>query len=143
LEEIMTMYIRNPMNQMLARRMAWNRAMQQWNDADTRVTFPVDVRLEEDEYILQALLPGVKAEDLTVQVIGDTITIQGEFRKTEDDKSTYLLSEIPAGRFYRELTLPAALDTGKVEAHLDEGVLTLHIPKAEEARPKSIKIVTK
>lgn len=137
------MYIRNPMNQMLARRMAWNRAMQQWNDADTRVTFPVDVRLEEDEYILQALLPGVKAEDLTVQVIGDTITIQGEFRKTEDDKSTYLLSEIPAGRFYRELTLPAALDTGKVEAHLDEGVLTLHIPKAEEARPKSIKIVTK
>lgn len=139
----MTMYIRNPMNQMLARRMAWNRAMQQWNDADTRVTFPVDVRLEEDEYILQALLPGVKAEDLTVQVIGDTITIQGEFRKTEDDKSTYLLSEIPAGRFYRELTLPAALDTGKVEAHLDEGVLTLHIPKAEEARPKSIKIVTK
>jgi len=139
----MSMYVRNPMSQMLARRMAWNRALQQWNDADTRVTFPVDVRLEEDEYILQALLPGVKAEDLTVQVIGETITIQGEFRKIEDDKSTYLLSEIPAGRFYRELTLPAALDTGKVEAHLDEGVLTLHIPKAEEARPKSIKIVTK
>ena len=139
----MSMYVRNPMSQMLARRMAWNRALQQWNDADTRVTFPVDVRLDEDEYILQALLPGVKAEDLTVQVIGETITIQGEFRKIEDDKSTYLLSEIPAGRFYRELTLPAALDTGKVEAHLDEGVLTLHIPKAEEARPKSIKIVTK
>ena len=139
----MSMYVRNPMSQMLARRMAWNRAMQQWNDADTRVTFPVDVRLEEDEYVLQALLPGVKAEDLTVQVISDTITIQGEFRKAEDDKSTYLLSEIPAGRFYRELTLPAALDTGKVEAHLEEGVLTLHIPKADEARPKSIKIVTK
>ncbi len=139
----MSMYVRNPMSQMLARRMAWNRAMQQWNDADTRVTFPVDVRLEEDEYVLQALLPGVKAEDLTVQVISDTITIQGEFRKPEDDKSTYLLSEIPAGRFYRELTLPAALDTGKVEAHLEEGVLTLHIPKADEARPKSIKIVTK
>jgi HSP20 family protein len=137
------MYVRNPMSQMLARRMAWNRAMQQWNDAETRVTFPVDVRLEENEYILTALLPGVTAEDLTVQVISDTITIQGEFRKMEDDKSTYLLSEIPAGRFYRELTLPAALDTGKVEAHLEEGVLTLHIPKAEEARPKSIKIVTK
>lgn len=139
----MSMYVRNPMSQMLARRMAWNRAMQQWNDAETRVTFPVDVRLEENEYILTALLPGVTAEDLTVQVISDTITIQGEFRKMEDDKSTYLLSEIPAGRFYRELTLPAALDTGKVEAHLEEGVLTLHIPKAEEARPKSIKIVTK
>lgn len=139
----MSIYVRNPMSQMLARRMAWNRAMQQWNDADTRVTFPVDVRLEEDKYVLQALLPGVKAEDLTVQVIGETITIQGEFRKFEDDKSTYLLSEIPSGRFYRELTLPAALDTGKVEAHLEEGVLTLHIPKAEEARPKSIKIVTK
>ena len=139
----MTMYVRNPMSSMLARRMAWNRAMQQWNDAETRVTFPVDVRLEENEYILNALLPGVKAEDLNIQVISDTITIQGEFKKTEDEKSTYLLSEIPSGRFYRELTLPAALDTGNVEAHLEEGVLTLHIPKAEEARPKSIKIVTK
>ncbi|HWQ04342.1 MAG TPA: Hsp20/alpha crystallin family protein [Longilinea sp.] len=139
----MTMYIRNPMNQMLARRMAWNRAMQQWNDTETRVTFPVDVRLEEDEYVLNALVPGLKAEDLNVQVINDTITIQGEFKKIEDEKSTYMLNEIPAGRFYRELTLPAALDTGKVEAHLADGVLTLHIPKAEEARPKSIKIIAK
>lgn len=137
------MYIRNPMNQMLARRMAWNRAMQQWNDTETRVTFPVDVRLEEDEYVLNALVPGLKAEDLNVQVINDTITIQGEFKKIEDEKSTYMLNEIPAGRFYRELTLPAALDTGKVEAHLADGVLTLHIPKAEEARPKSIKIIAK
>ncbi len=139
----MTMYVRNPMSHMLARRMAWNRAMEEWANAETQVAFPVDVRSENDDYVLTALLPGVKAEDLNVQVINDTITIQGEFKKDEDEKSTYLLSEVPAGRFYRELTMPAALDAGKVEAHLQDGVLSLRVPKAEEARPKSIKIVAK
>ncbi len=139
----MTMYVRNPMTEMLARRMAWNRAMEQWQDAEVRVALPLDVRAEGDDYILTALLPGVKAEDLNVQVINDTITIQGEFKRSEDEKSEFLLNEIPTGRFYRELTLPAPLETEKVEAHLDNGVLTLRVPKAEEARPKSIKVVTK
>ncbi|GAP15466.1 molecular chaperone [Longilinea arvoryzae] len=138
----MTMYVRNPMSEMLARRMAWNRAMEQWPDVEVRVALPLDVRSEGDDYILTALLPGVKGEDLNVQVINDTITIQGEF-KSEDEKSEFLLNEIPTGRFYRELTLPAPPDTGKVEAHLENGVLTLRVPKAEEARPKSIKVVTK
>ncbi|TLN27837.1 Hsp20/alpha crystallin family protein [bacterium] len=139
----MTMYVRNPMSHMLARRMAWNRAMEEWSNAETQVAFPVDVRSENDDYILTALLPGVKAEDLNVQVNNDTITIQGEFKKAEDEKSTYLLSEVPSGRFYRELSMPAPLDAAKVEAHLQDGVLSLRVPKAEEARPKSIKIVAK
>lgn len=139
----MTMYVRNPMTEMLARRMAWNRAMEQWPEVEVHVAFPLDVRVEGDDYILTALLPGVKAEELNVQVINDTITIQGEFKKPEDEKSEYLRSEIPTGRFYRELTLPAPLDTSKVDAHLENGILTLRVPKAEEARPKSIKVVTK
>lgn len=139
----MTMYVRNPMQQMVARRMAWNRAMEQWAEAEPRVYFPVDVRAEGDDYFITAFLPGVQADNLNVQVINDTITLEGEFKRAEDEKSELLLREIPAGRFFREITLPAALDTGKVEAQLKDGVLTLRVPKAEEARPKSIKVVTK
>ena len=138
----MSMYVRTPMSH-LARRMAWNRAMEQWVEAEPRVFFPMDVRAEGDEYAITALLPGVKADDLSVQVINDTITLQGEFKKLEDENSTLLRSEIPVGRFYREITLPVPLDTAKVEAHLEDGVLTLRVPKAEQARPKNIKIVTK
>ncbi len=139
----MTMYVRTPMSEMLARRMAWNHAMDQWREPEDRVGFPMDIRAEENDYVLTALLPGVKADDLNVQVINDTITIQGEFKKIEDEKNELLLDEIPTGRFYRELTMPAPLDTGKVEAHLENGILTLRVPKAEEARPKSIKVVAK
>lgn len=139
----MTMYVRTPMSQMLARRMAWDRAMEGFSNTESRVAFPLDVQAEEDAYILTAMLPGVNAEDLNVQVINDTITIQGEFKKEEDEKTTWLLSEIPTGRFYRELTLPVPLDAAKVEAHLKDGILTLRVPKAEEARPKSIKVVAK
>lgn len=138
----MSMYVRTPMSH-LARRMAFNRAMEQWAEAEPRVFFPVDVRSEGDDYTITALLPGIQADDLNVQVINDTITLQGEFKHVEDEKSDLLLREIPAGRFFREITLPAALDTGKVEAQLKDGVLTLRVPKAEEARPKSIKVVTK
>lgn len=139
----MSLYVRTPMSQMLARRMAWNRAMDELAEVESRVAFPIDVRAEEDDFILIALLPGVKAEDLNVQVINDTVVLQGEFKKVEDEKATWLMSEIPVGRFYRELTLPVALNTEKVEAHLENGLLTLRIPKAEEARPKSIKVVAK
>ena len=138
----MSMYVRTPMSQ-LARRMAWNRAMEQWDEADPRVLFPIDIRAEGDDYVITALLPGVKADDLNVQAINDTITLEGEFKKREDENSTLLRSEIPAGRFYREIFLPVPLDTAKVEAHLEDGVLTLRVPKAEQARPKNIKIVTK
>lgn len=139
----MTMYVRTPMSQMLARRMAWDRAMEGYSNVEPRVAFPLDVKAEEDEYTLTAMLPGVKAEDLNIQVISDTITIHGEFVKAEDEKSTWLLSEIPTGRFYRELTLPVPLDATKVEAQLKDGILTLRVPKAEEARPKSIKVIAK
>ncbi len=139
----MSLYVRTPMSQLAARRMAWNRAMEQWAEAEPRVFFPIDIHSEGDDYIITALLPGVKAEDLKVQAINDTITLQGEFKKHEDENVTTLRCEIPTGRFFREITLPDPLDTGKVEAHLKDGVLSLRVPKAEQAKPKSIKIVSR
>jgi HSP20 family protein len=103
-------------------------------------SLPVDVREEDNAYVLNALVPGLKAEDLNIQVLEDVVTIEGEFKA---DESEYLLSELPHGSFQRSLRLPATLDAGQTEAKIADGVLTLRLAKAESARPKTIKVAAK
>ena len=100
----------------------------------------VDVREEDDAYILNALVPGLKADDLNVQVLEDVVTISGEFK---DEEAEYLMRELPYGSFSRTLRLPVTLDAGKAEAKITDGVLTLRLAKAESALPKTIKISVK
>jgi HSP20 family protein len=105
----------------------------------------VDVREEDDAYILNALVPGLKADDLNVQIMEDVVTIAGEFKddESEDGKSEYLMRELPYGSFSRTLRLPVTLDAGKAEAKITDGVLTLRLAKAESALPKTIKVAVK
>jgi HSP20 family protein len=126
------------------------RPFQRWNHADgventmqSEIFFPVDAVAEADGFVLSALLPGVKADDLDVQIVNETVSIQGALADHRDEKASYLLQERPAGRFSRVLTLPAELDSAHAEASLEDGVLTLRIPKAETARPKTIKVATR
>ncbi len=100
----------------------------------------VNIREEEDAYILSALVPGLKAEDLNIQVLDDVVRIEGEYKQDEKD---YLLQELPRGSFSRTLRLPAPLDADRVEAKIADGVLTLTLPRAESAKPKKIKIKVK
>ncbi len=103
-------------------------------------TLAVDVREEDDAYIVNALVPGLKADDLNVQILDDMVTIQGEFK---GDDSDYLLRELPHGSFKRTLRMPISLDPNKTEAQINDGVLTLRLMKAEEARPRVIKVAAK
>ena len=103
-------------------------------------TLGVNVREEEEAYVLSALVPGLKSEDLNIQVLDDILRIEGEY-KADDNK--YLLNELPNGSFSRTLRLPAAIDAEHVEAKIIDGVLTLSLPKAESARPKKIKVTSK
>ena len=100
----------------------------------------VDVREEDDAYILNALVPGLKADDLNIQVLDDEVSIKGEFKA---DESEYLMRELPHGSFSRTLRLPVSLDAGKAEARITDGVLTLRLAKAESARPRTIKVDVK
>jgi len=97
----------------------------------------LNVRDEDEAYVLTAPVPGLKAEDIKIQVIEDVLLIEGEF-PTED--AEYLLHEVPSGAFRRELRLPSALEADKVEARIADGILTLRLPKAETSRPRQIKI---
>lgn len=100
----------------------------------------VNVREEDEAYVLSALVPGLKAEDLNIQVLDDALRIEGEYKA---DENKYLLRELPSGSFTRTLRLPASVDADHVEAKINDGVLTLRLPKAESARPKKIAIASK
>jgi len=103
-------------------------------------TLGIDIREEDEAYVLSALVPGLKAEDLNIQVLDDVLRIEGEYKA---DESNYLLQELPHGSFERTLRLPAVIDADHVEAKIAEGVLTLKLPKAESARPKKINVTSK
>lgn len=111
---------------------------------DSAYALPLDVQAKDEEYVITAPAPGLKAEDLSVEVIGDTVTIRGETAATtEEAEADWLLQERRYGKFARTITLPAELDSTKAEASLENGMLTLRIPKAEEAKPKTIKVKVK
>ena len=100
----------------------------------------VNVREEDEAYILSALVPGLKADDLRIQVLDDVLRIEGEYKRSSPvdkaDENSYLLNELPHGSFTRTLRLPVAIDADHVEAQITDGVLTLRLPKAESARPR-------
>lgn len=98
---------------------------------------PVEVREEDEAFVLTAFVPGLSAEQLNIQVLDDAVSIEGEYPYGEGET---LLSELPGGSFRRTLRLPTELDADKVEARIENGVLSLRLPKAESARPKVIKV---
>ena len=97
----------------------------------------LNVRDDAEAYVLTAFVPGLKAEDLKIQVLDDVVSIEGSF---PGDEAEYMLRELPGGSFRRELQMPSSLDTEKVDAKISDGILTLRLPKAESARPKRIKV---
>jgi HSP20 family protein len=108
--------------------------------AEREMLLAVDVCANDEAYDIRALVPGLDAEDLEIEVLNNTVTIRGEFKSNHQEDIKYLVCELPSGGFSRSLTLPTALDAGKTEAAIKNGVLTLHVPKAEAHRPKTIKV---
>lgn len=104
--------------------------------------FPL-VNLSEDQekYTIRAELPGVKKDDLDIQVASNSLSISGERRiAAEGDGVKYHRREREGGTFSRMLSLPGDIDSERVEADLKNGILTVRIPKAEAAKPKKISI---
>ena len=141
----MTFYV-TPYRRMAAMRHAMNHwlndSMVDRTAMEREMLLAVDVQTADEAYNITALVPGLEADDLDIEVLENTVTIRGEFKSAEEDHAEYLVSELPCGRFSRVITLPTAADANKVEASIKNGVLSLHIPKAESDRPKSIKVTT-
>jgi HSP20 family protein len=105
---------------------------------------PVDMYESDDNVVVKTAIPGVKAEEIEVSVTGDTLTIKAETKEEEEIKrENYLRRERRFGSYCRSVTLPGGLEPEKAEADYTDGILTLTFPKAEEVKPKSIKVSTK
>jgi len=103
----------------------------------------VNVTEGSDDYYVRAELPGIKAEDLDISVTGNSISIAGERKiPAEDEKAKYHRREREAGKFSRIISLPAQVDTARVEASCVDGILTVVLPKSEAAKPKQIAVKT-
>lgn len=104
----------------------------------------VDMYQTDDEVIVRAALPGLKADDVQLSITGDLLTIKGEFKEKSDTKEkAYHLREQRYGAFERTLSLPVEVVADKAKAEFEDGILTITLPKAEEAKPKVINIKVK
>lgn len=101
---------------------------------------PVDVKADTEAYEITAAVPGLKPDDLKIEILDDVVTLSGKIAERGQESDGYLLRELSLGEFSRSLRLPDPLDASKAEAMVENGVLTLRIPKAEGARPKTIKV---
>jgi HSP20 family protein len=102
---------------------------------------PLDVSENDNEFIIKASLPGVRPEDVQITVHGDTVTIRGEMKAEQERKDEQLhLRERRYGVFQRTVRLSSPVRSDQARADFENGVLTLTLPKSEEAKPKQIKI---
>ena len=110
------------------------------NTPKMALTPAVDIAEGESGITLFADMPGVSKERLTIKVEGDNLTIEGQAQIDVPENIVLLHSEVRSPYFRRSFTLSRDLDPAKIEATLRNGVLQMHIPKSEEARPKRIEV---
>lgn len=105
---------------------------------------PLDVYATKDEVVIIAAVPGIQPEQLDISINQNTVTIGGSMpnvaTSAEAKEATWYLHELQHGSFQRSVTLPIDVDAGRADATFDHGILRLHLPKAETAKPKQIKV---
>lgn len=123
-----------------------------FDDAFTRpiglrsgLTVPaVDLFQTDDDIVLKAAIPGIKADDVQINVTGDVLTIKGEVRHEEDkQEKAWHIREQRLGAFERTVPLPTAVVAEKAKAEFENGILTVTLPKAEDVKPKLITVKAK
>lgn len=118
------------------------RPVYRWQSTEHDIHVPLDVIAEDDGYLVEMIMPGLEPDDVEIEIVEKTIIVQGEFKSGEEDVN-YLRKERPTGKFRRVIRLPKLLNMEKSEASIEKGILSLRVPVAEEALPKTIKIKAK
>jgi HSP20 family protein len=138
-----------PVREMMTLREALD---QLFNDAITRpvgmkggsVVPAIDLYQNNDEVVVKAVLPGLKADDVQISVTADVLTLRGEFKQENEHKdATYHLREQRYGSFERSVMLPSEVQSDKAKADFENGVLTITLPKAESVKPRTVSIKAK
>jgi HSP20 family protein len=101
---------------------------------------PVDVREDDEAYQITAAVPGLKVDEVDIQVLDDVVTLRLRPQTEDPEEQAYLMREIGDGEVERSLRMPVAIDPAKAEAVVENGMLRLRLPKAETVRPKQITV---
>jgi HSP20 family protein len=104
----------------------------------------IDMYQTDDEVVVKASLPGVKADEVQINISGEVLTIKGEAKQVEEkEDKAWHMREQRWGSFERALALPTEVVSDKAKAEFENGILTITLPKAEEVKPKIINIKAK
>jgi HSP20 family protein len=104
----------------------------------------VDMFETENDVVIKAALPGMKAEEVEINVTGEMLTLKGETQETSEAKDqAYHIREQRWGSFERSVALPTTVVSDKAKADFEDGILTITLPKAEEVKPKTIVVKAK
>jgi HSP20 family protein len=106
----------------------------------TPQSFPMDAYRRGDDFFVHLDLPGVQPETVDITVENQIMTVTAERRFEQREGDEFIVSERPQGRFSRQLRLGATIDTEKIAASYEDGVLTLTLPVSERARPRQIQV---
>jgi HSP20 family protein len=102
---------------------------------------PVDIQETDKEYVIKADLPEVKKEDVKVEFVNGVLSVEGERRQEKEEKGKrFHKIERAYGKFVRRFDLPSEVDSAKLSAEFKDGVLNVHLPKTEIAKPKAITV---
>jgi HSP20 family protein len=107
---------------------------------------PIDVYETENDVVVKAVMPGVKADEINISVDRDVLTLRGETKseiEEQDDKRNYHFREIRFNRYARSLRLPTLVNSDKAKAEFEDGILTLTLPKSEAVKPRTITVKAK
>jgi len=119
---------------------------QKWISLDSEARLSIDLYETEQDIVIQSTIAGVKAKDLDISVEDEMLTIRGKRQKQEHEDPSerkYLYQECYWGAFTRKIILPEEVDASKIKAVIEEGVLTLRIPKIKKEEKKKVKILEK
>jgi HSP20 family protein len=106
-----------------------------------RLTADVFETPDGTAYAIEVPAPGLRADELIISATGDMLTVEVQPRASTDGQSrTYLVQEVPRERMARVFTFPTTIDVDNIEAHLEQGVLRIRVPKAEGARSRVIRV---
>ncbi|HTP27076.1 MAG TPA: Hsp20/alpha crystallin family protein [Anaeromyxobacteraceae bacterium] len=110
---------------------------------DMAVAFPsVNITQDDSNFYVRAELPGIKPDDLSISVVRNRISLAGKREIEKEHERVYHRKERAEGSFSRAVTLPAEVDAEHVDARYSEGVLTITLPKADQAKPRQIAVKT-
>ncbi|RMD50435.1 MAG: Hsp20/alpha crystallin family protein [Ignavibacteria bacterium] len=115
---------------------SWDEALEK----EAWVSPMINIYETDDDFVLETYMPGVTKENLKIKYEDGAIVLMGRINYDEVMNRKYVLREMEIGNYYRKLNLSDSIDESKIEAHFENGLLTLHLPKHERIKPRTIEI---